>query len=70
MASSGSTDFEIHWSDIFGGNSKRSMDVVTEINKLAGENIVIINGSDEETLALNKISLKIYSRSTSGRASF
>ncbi|MDQ6889132.1 MAG: virulence factor family protein, partial [Bacteroidota bacterium] len=29
MASSGSTDFEIHWSDIFGGNRKRDMDVVT-----------------------------------------
>ena len=58
MASSGSTDFEIHWSDIFGGNSKRSMDVVSEINKLSGKNIVIINGSDEEDLALNKISLK------------
>ena len=61
MASSGSTDFEIHWSDIFGGNSKRSMDVVTEINKMSGEEIVIINGSDEEDLAINKISLKIYS---------
>ena len=36
------------------------MDVVTEINKLSGKNIVIINGSDEETLALNKISLKKY----------
>ena len=60
MASSGSTDFEIHWSDIFGGNSKRSMDVVTEINKLTGKNIVIINGSNGEYLALNKISLKKY----------
>lgn len=60
MASSGSTDFEIHWSDIFGGNKKRDMDVVTEINKLAIDNIVIIDGSDEEPLALNKISLKRY----------
>jgi type IV secretory pathway VirJ component len=60
MASSGSTDFEIHWSDIFGGNSKRKMDVVTEINKLSRENIVIINGSNEGMLALNKISLKKY----------
>jgi type IV secretory pathway VirJ component len=60
MASSGSTDFEIHWSDIFGGNKKRSMDVVTEINKLTAENIVIIDGSDEETPGLNKISLKKY----------
>jgi len=60
MASSGSTDFEIHWSDIFGGNKKRSMDIITEINKLSGENIVIINGSDEDALALDKISLKKY----------
>ncbi|MDQ6763132.1 MAG: virulence factor [Bacteroidota bacterium] len=60
MAPSGSTDFEIHWSDIFGGNIKRDMDVVTEINKLNNENIVIINGSDEHELALNKISLKKY----------
>lgn len=60
MACSASTDFEIHWSDIFGGNKKRSMDVITEINKLSGENIIIINGSDEETPGLNKISLKKY----------
>ena len=60
MASSGSTDFETHWSDMLGGNTKRSMDVVTEINKLAGGNLVIINGSDENNLALNNITLKKY----------
>ncbi len=60
MAPSGSTDFEIHWSDIFGGNIKRNMDVVAEINKLTNDNIVIINGSDENEIALNKISLKKY----------
>ncbi len=60
MAPSSSTDFEIHWSDIFGGNTKRDMDVVTEINKLNDDNIVIINSSDEHELALNKISLKKY----------
>jgi len=60
MAISGSTDFEIHWSDIFGGNKKRSMDVATEMNKLPGKNIVIINGSDDESPVLNKISLKNY----------
>ncbi len=60
MGSSGSTDFEIHWSDIFGGNTKRDMDVASEINKLNNENIVIINGSDKEELTLNKISLKKY----------
>lgn len=60
MACSGTTDFEIHWFDIFGGNKKRNMDVVSEINKLTIENIVIINGSDEQDLQLNKISLKKY----------
>ncbi len=60
MASSGNTDFEIHWSDIFGGNTKRDMDVVNEINKLNNEHLVIIDGSDENGLALNRISLKKY----------
>lgn len=60
MASSGSTDLEIHWSDILGGNSKREMDVVTELNKLVNDKIVIISASDDGHLALNKISLKRY----------
>ena len=60
LASSGSTDFEIHWSDIFGGNTKRSMDVVTELNKLSDDKIVIISASDEKNLAFNKITLKRY----------
>lgn len=58
MASSGNTDFEIHWADIFGGNTKRSMDVVSEINKLSDEKIVIISASDDKTLAVNNITLK------------
>ena len=58
MASSGNTDFEIHWADIFGGNTKRRMDVVTEINKLTDEKIVFISASDDKTLAVNKITLK------------
>ena len=60
MASSGSTDFEIHWADMLGGNKKRSMDVVTEINKLIDDNVVIISGSDDGNLELNKITLKKY----------
>jgi type IV secretory pathway VirJ component len=60
MASSGSTDFEIHWSDIFGGNAKRDMDVVTELNKLDDAKIVILSASDDEHLALQKISLRRY----------
>lgn len=62
MASSGSTDFEIHWSDIFGGNTKRSMDVVSEINKLTDEKVVIISASDDKTLAVNRITLKRFTR--------
>ena len=60
MASSGSTDFEIHWSDIFGGNSKRDMDVVSEVNKLVDDKIVIISSSDDRQLEANKITLKRY----------
>ena len=60
MASSGSTDFEIHWADIFGGNSKRDMDVVSEINKLVDDKIVIISSSDDRHLEANKITLKRY----------
>ena len=62
MASSGSTDFEIHWADIFGGTTKRSMDVVSEINKLTDEKVVIISGSDDKTLAVNRITLKRFTR--------
>lgn len=57
LASSGSTDFEIHWSDIFGGNTKRSMDVASEINRLQNKKIVIMNGSDDRNLSKNKITL-------------
>jgi type IV secretory pathway VirJ component len=60
MASSGNTDFEIHWADIFGHGKKRSMDVVSEINKINNDRIVILNGSDEEDLNLSKITLKKY----------
>jgi type IV secretory pathway VirJ component len=62
MASSGNTDFEIHWSDIFGGNTKRSMDVATELNKLTNDKIVIITASDDRHLAANAITLKRYTR--------
>lgn len=60
LASSGNTDFEIHMSDIFGGNTKRSMDVVTELNKLTNDKIVIISASDDGHLELNKITLNRY----------
>lgn len=62
MASSGNTDFEIHWADIFGRGTKRSLDVVSEINKLKDEKIVIISASDDKTLEVNKITLKRFTR--------
>lgn len=62
MASSGTTDFEIHWADIFGENSKRSMDVVSEINRLKDEKVVIISASDDKTLDVSRISLKRFTR--------
>ena len=60
MGSSGSTDFEIHWSDIFGSGKKRNMDVATEINKLSNDKIVILSGSDNQELDARKITLKKY----------
>lgn len=57
MASSGNTDFEIHWLDMFGINKKRSMDVVNEINRLRNTRIVIINASDDKNLDIKRISL-------------
>lgn len=58
LASSGSTDFEIHWSDMFGGNTKRSRDVVSEINKLQNQKIVIIDGSGDHNLNQSRITIK------------
>lgn len=62
MGSSGTTDFEIHWSDIFGENTKRSLDVVSEINKLADEKVVILSASDDNTLDVGRITLKRFTR--------
>lgn len=60
MASSGSTDFEIHWLDMLGDNKKRNMDVVSEINKTVGVETVIITGSDDNNLDVKRITLKNY----------
>jgi type IV secretory pathway VirJ component len=47
LAPSSSTDFEIHWTDIFGGHTKRSMDVVAAINKMNVPRTVVIMGEDD-----------------------
>lgn len=61
LAPSTSTDFEIHWSDIFGGHTKRSMDVVAEINKMNVPRAVILMGENEaDDFPLKTIHIKNY----------
>lgn len=60
MASSGNTDFEVHWFDMLGSGKKRSMDVVSEINKIQNSKLVIITGSDDDNLDINGITLNKY----------
>lgn len=62
LAPSTSTDFEVHWSDILGGNKKRSMDVVAEINHMPDVSLVIITGSDETRFPFSAITLRRYTR--------
>ncbi|MEO8768580.1 MAG: AcvB/VirJ family lysyl-phosphatidylglycerol hydrolase [Ferruginibacter sp.] len=59
MAPSGSTDFEIHWADMFGNSKKREMDVVSEMNKIKSTKLIHISG-DEDLLDESKIILKNY----------
>ena len=64
LSPSASTDFEVHWLDIFGGNKKRSMDVVAELNKMDPIKTATIFGSDETTSPFKNIKLKNYSHET------
>lgn len=43
------TDFEIHLTDIFGGNKKRNMDVAAEINRIQHSKTIILAGADEKS---------------------
>jgi type IV secretory pathway VirJ component len=61
LSPSTSTDFEIHWSDMLGGNKKRKMDVVSEINKLNVPKTSTLFGSDEKEFPIKNIQLKNYS---------
>ena len=61
LSPSTSTDFEVHWSDIFGDNKKRNMDVVAEINKMSIPKTTTIFGNDEGNFPLKNIKLKNYS---------
>jgi type IV secretory pathway VirJ component len=58
MASSGSTDFVIHIADLFGTGKRRGMDVLSEVNKISNQKIVILNSSDDKGLDAGKITVK------------
>jgi type IV secretory pathway VirJ component len=57
MASSGSTDFEIHIVDLFSSGKRRGMDVFTEVNKISNQKIVVLNSSDDKGLDAGKITI-------------
>ena len=57
LSPSTSTDFEIHWSDMFGSSKKRSMDVVAEINKLGAKKLAIICGDDEDEFPFKQVKI-------------
>ena len=59
ISPSTSTDFETHIWDILGGNKKRSMDVIAEINKLGDIRTAIIS-ENEADFPGNDIKLKNY----------
>ncbi|SIN94963.1 AcvB/VirJ family lysyl-phosphatidylglycerol hydrolase [Chitinophaga niabensis] len=61
ISPSTSTYLEIHLSDMLGGNKKRSMDVVAEINKLNVPRTVTIFGSDENDFPVSAVKLERYS---------
>lgn len=58
LSPSASTDFEIHFSDMFGTPKKRAMDVVAEINKMGTQKTAIILGDDEDGFPEKDILLK------------
>ena len=61
LSPSTSTDFETHVWDKLGLKKKRSMDVVTEVNKLGAMKTTIIFGNDDVDFPINSIKLKNYS---------
>ena len=60
LSPSTSTDFETHVWDKLGLKKKRSMDVVTEVNKLGAMKTTIIFGNDDVDFPINSIKLKNY----------
>ena len=61
LSPSGSTDFEIHYSDMLGISRKRSMDVIAEINRMGDQRTATIYNAGETSFAVNNITLKNHS---------
>ena len=60
LSPSTSTDFETHVWDKLGLKKKRSMDVVSEVNKLGAIKTTIILGNDDDDFPIKNIKLKNY----------
>jgi type IV secretory pathway VirJ component len=60
ISPSTTTDFEIHWADIFGLHNNRSMNVASEINKLRDYQVVTFFGSNENDFNISQIRLPSY----------
>ena len=58
-----STDLEIHIADILGrSNTKQSLDVIAEINRMEGLKTSVILGDDEADFPIQKITLKNFTK--------
>ncbi|WP_018629419.1 AcvB/VirJ family lysyl-phosphatidylglycerol hydrolase [Niabella aurantiaca] len=57
MAPSSTTDFVIRVADMWGSSKKRSMDVVAEINRAAGQRIVAILPGDDGEFPVQAVKL-------------
>jgi type IV secretory pathway VirJ component len=55
LSPSGSTDFEVHLSDMMGGNKKRSMLVAGELNRITGPRKVLLFGASEKEFPLKDV---------------
>lgn len=61
LSPSATTDFEIHVADWFGIKVNRSMNVVSEINRMNGQKVVTVFGSKEKDFPLKDITLRNFS---------
>ena len=58
LSPSTSTDFEVHWADLWGAKRKRNMDVVAEINRMQVAKFITLFGENEDDFPVNQIAVK------------